>query len=303
MNQPRSTGPLKSAALAVADVGLLFGYALAISLLARLLVFTSTLFRDDASNVLLFLAQLASSLVYLPSALLVRARLHVGQSPSITQGWADVAHYASALVNAVLWAGLIMGARVVLQRLRPSRYATAIMPSIADSRIRIASTVVLLVLLGLTASPSTSEARVTAACTDRLSQLPVGTSIERVRSVLDHAWSDPVPWPGAATPAATSAFPPNPTPGIPDLDTTQVDVLCTQIDSSIRRVAREVWVKISFDKRQVHDLRLYQCYHDSDMMQCVVPIGGNLQQLLPNADTWNYDNSGVYPVYPPDIHR
>lgn len=314
MNQPRPI-TLKSTVLAVIDLGLLFDYALAISLLARLLVFSNTMFGDNASNFLLLLAQFASSLIYLPSALLVRARLHMGQLPLITYGWAEVAHYASAIVNAVLWTGFILGARVVLRQLRISQTANTILPLIYGGRIRIAWIVVLLVLLGLTASPWTKESRVTAACADRLARLPIGTSIETVRAVLDHAWSDPVTWPRAATPAATSMLPPHPTPGIPNLDASQVDVHCTITATSIRREVREVLVRISFEKREVYDLGLYQCYHDSDTTDCVVPIVGSLQPLLGRPagmttrsysmhnDDWLYDRDGVYPIYPPDNYR
>lgn len=103
MNPPRTTTPLKSATLAVVDIGLLFGYALAISLLARLLVFSNTMFMDTVRGILLFLAQIASSLIYLPNALRVRATFHDSHTATLTQGWVDVAHFTSALSNAVLW--------------------------------------------------------------------------------------------------------------------------------------------------------------------------------------------------------
>lgn len=296
MNQPRTTITLKSAVLALADLGLLFGYALAISLLARLLVFSNTYFMDNVRGIALGLAQVASSLVYLPSALLLRATLHWPHPGTVTQGWADVAQYTSALNNAILWTAFVVGVLCVLAIWRSRRQPwtrSSIWAPVAGVYRRFVLTGALLLLLALAVSPWTKEARVTAACTDRLARLPVGTSIESVRSALDQAWSDPVHWPEAAMPEATSLFPLQPTPGIPDPDTPLVDVLCTDTESGERG---EVWIRLGFTGRMITDLDLQRCFSEYDSGDGCGPIFGSMRWLFgrrsmisPQSHAWDTD--------------
>lgn len=315
MNQPRPI-TLKSTVLAVIDLGLLFGYALAISLLARLLVFADTYFMDNVRGISLILAQVASSLVYLPSALLLRATLHGTHPDTVTQGWADVAHYSSALNNAILWTAFAVGVLCVLAIWRSRRQSgtrSSIWAPVAGTHKRFVLIGALLLLLALAVSPWTKESRVTAACTDRLARLPVGTSIESVRSVLDHAWSDPVLWPKATTPAATSVIPPQPTPGIPDPDSPLVDVLCTDTDTGERR---EVWIRLGFTGRMITDVDLQGCYVEYDSVDGCRPMFGSMRWLFgrrsmisPQAHAWDNDWShfhfspSSYGVFPPLIRR
>lgn len=284
MNQPRPT-TLKSTVLAVIDLGLLFGYALAISLLARLLIFSDAWYKARAFN----LAQFASRYVFLPGAVWLRVLHRLGRPPAITQGWVDVGSYSSAVINALLWTGMVLAARFGQRRWQGSLKAPGFVAPVIGSRRRLLLAGLLPVLLALAASPWTKEARVTAACIDRLARLPVGTSIETVRAVLDNVWSDPWPSLQVQSPAARP-YQLDRIPLIPDPDTPLVDVLCTNTEARDRQ---EISVRLSFVRRRINNLRTQICATwEGDLHDCFddwpgSPLPGRPSATVPIIDSQN----------------
>jgi hypothetical protein len=296
---------MKSAALAVVDVGLLFGYALAISLLARLLIFSDSVapYGNGKLWLALYLARFAIRFVFVPAAVWLRV-LHLSALPrTITEAWVDVGSYASAAFNALLWTGVIVTARVGHRWWQGSLKAHGFWVPVIGSRCRRILAALLPVLLALAASPWTKGARVTAACIDRLARLPVGTSIETVRSVLDNVWSDPRPslpvWSPASRPYRFDRI-----PIILDPDTPLVDVLCTTTEAENRRAA---WIRLSFVERRINYARVQVCdTWESDLGECPAfgpgvgsPLPGRPSGTVPLVDTTWWAEESSYTVMPP----